>query len=136
MPINFIEEAIRTQALSDAALANLVEDRFYLETHEQGDRDPAIILNLISGMEDLAHDGPTGLAVKRYQFTVRSNCFLKNEQIIARLKKIFNGFSGRLANEIYCGNVKHAGDGPRFRNVGENVKQSSTDFMFTQRIEQ
>lgn len=135
-PIIFVEEAIRTHALQDAALANLVGDRFYMDVFQQGDDDPSILLSQISGVEELAHDGPAGLCTKRFQMTIRSNCLFKNIQIAARLKKIFHGFSGRLANEIQVGRVQHAGEVNLGQNPGENIRMYATDFVFVQRVEQ
>lgn len=135
MPINFIEQAIREQALSDVALSNLIGDRFYMDTFQQGNSDPSILLSQVSGVEELAHDGPAGLCTKRFQFTLRSTCLLKNLQINARLKKIFHGFSGRLANQIQVGRVQHAGEVNLGQSPGENIRMFATDFIFVERVE-
>ena len=65
-----IEEALYSKLTGDAGVAALVSTRIYPNVVPQDIALPAVAYQRISTVRDMAHDGPTGVAHARFQFTV------------------------------------------------------------------
>jgi hypothetical protein len=110
----FVEEGIRLLFLADAALANMISDRFYPGELPQGVTAPAVVLTLVSSIPEMSHQGEVGQENARFQFTISSDCPYKTMQVAGHVRRIIrehlrgvlpNGFRYVMArsNDVQLG---------------------------------
>jgi hypothetical protein len=70
---------------------------------------PAATYRLISHVEPMDHDGPTGLITERYQITVYADTHAAALEAIRSVRRLFRGFSGHLGAGVRVDVVEIAG---------------------------
>lgn len=90
-----IEQGIMT-FLQNSSLIDLVGDRIHYVKAPQTIEAPYLVITKISGPRDSAHEGGTGLANPRFQFTAFSWEYYHCKQVIEELQNLMHGFSGLM----------------------------------------
>ena len=139
--IEFLEEAIRAHALSDAYLANLLSDgndrhRWYGPVLEQMEALPAVTVSLVASVDAAPTQvGHSGLERARYQFTVWGSCWRECLQLTAAITRpgFFDGFRGHFGSVLIhrCSKVNVVDLG---KEPGRNVYKRAIDFYFLYRV--
>lgn len=93
-----IEEAIFDHLTGDAGVAALVGTRIYPTVIPQDAALPACAYQRISGPRDLAHDGPTGQALARIQFTCTATSYGAVKGLANAIREALDGFSGTMGS--------------------------------------
>lgn len=126
-----LETGLRDKALEDAALAAAIGERWYGPDLAQGAEMPAVTVSQISGIPELAHQGPSGQTHSRYQFTVWSDCYIEVIQVAAHITRIFSGFRGTLPGGIRTGFISQINRVTLGRDPGQNLRRVALDFRIT-----
>lgn len=91
-----MEQALRDLLLAAAVAGDIVPGGIEVswQEHPQGVPLPGIVLNLVSGDEPLAQDGPVGLEQATVQVDVYSMDRDQAQAIGAQVRSLLNGFRG------------------------------------------
>jgi hypothetical protein len=89
-----IEQGIMQLLLASPALAGIVGDRIHYVKAPEDTVAPYLVINKISGPRDHTHDGGSGLANPRIQFSAFSFQYADCKAIIEALQDLMQGFSG------------------------------------------
>jgi hypothetical protein len=91
-----IEEALYSKLTGDAGVAALVVARIYPNVVPQDIAMPAVAYQRISTTRVMAHDGPTGVASARFQFTVSGSTYSSARNVVNAIRTALDGFSGLM----------------------------------------
>jgi hypothetical protein len=91
-----IEHALRTILVNNDGVKNLVNDRIYYNIAPQGTTIPYIVFFKIAGPREHSHDGKSGLAHPRFQFSVFADTYLKAKQITQAIQNALDCFTGEI----------------------------------------
>jgi hypothetical protein len=91
-----IEEALYSKLTGDAGVAALVVARIYPNVVPQDIAMPAVAYQRISTVRDMAHDGPTGVAHARFQFTISASTYSSARNVANAIRVALDGFSGLM----------------------------------------
>ena len=94
-----IEEALYSCLTSDAGVAALVSTRIYPNVVPQDIALPAVAYQRISTTRVMAHDGPTGVANARFQFTVSASTYSSARNVANAIRTALDGFSGLMGGQ-------------------------------------
>jgi len=70
--------------------------RVYALTAPHDSIDPYIVLARVSGVRSYTHDGPTPLALTRYQITVYGKGYAATKATVEEIRQAFSGFKGQM----------------------------------------
>ena len=93
-----IEAAQYAYLVADADLAALVGTRLYPLLIPQEAALPAVAYQRISGPRILAHDGPTGAAEARIQYTITGASYSSAKAVAAAIRRAVDGYAGQMAD--------------------------------------
>ena len=91
-----IEQAIKTELESTTALTALIGERIYYVKAPQDVETPYIVFFKVTGPREHSHDGASGLAHPRFQFSVFSTTYYEAKQIAEQLQAALQAFSGTM----------------------------------------
>lgn len=79
---------------------NLVNNRVFAVAAPQNVVKPYIVYTQISGERENSHDGATGLATGRYQFSIFSTTYLSTKNVAKEIKDSLQGFTGLMGSTL------------------------------------
>jgi len=82
--------------MADSDVTDLISTRLYPMVVPQDAELPAAAYQRISGPREHSHDGATGLARARMQFTVLGSTYENGKDIAEALRGSMDGFSGTM----------------------------------------
>lgn len=91
-----IEQAILTALLADATLSALVSTRIYYVKAPQDATTPYVVFFKISSQRVASHDGASGLADARFQFSCFGTTYKSVKDMVAAIQGVLEGFTGTL----------------------------------------
>lgn len=91
-----MEEALAKYLLADGGLRTLVGNRIYWALAPQGVASPRIVLFRISGLRDMALDGPTGFVSSRVQCDCIGTTYSSAKAMARALEARLSGYSGTM----------------------------------------
>lgn len=91
-----LEEGLYAYLVADAGVAALIGTRLYPLLVPQDAALPAMAYQRISGPRDHTHDGASGLAMARIQFTAVGSSYSEAKSVMAALRAALDGFSGTM----------------------------------------
>lgn len=91
-----IEQAIMTALLAASTISNLVVKRIYFATAPQDVVNPYIVFFKVSSVRVASHDGASGLAAARFQFSCFAETYKEAKSIALALQGVLEGYSGTL----------------------------------------
>ena len=89
-----IEQAILTRLLADSAISTLVGTRIYYVRADQAVAKPYIVFSKISAIRVSSHDGGSGLANPRFQFSCFGETYKSVTDIAVAIQDSLEGFTG------------------------------------------
>jgi hypothetical protein len=95
-----IESALRTRALSVAAVSALIGTRMYPGKLPQDPTYPAVTYTRISGPRLYSHQGATGLAEGRFQFDCWAASYSAAKSTAAAVRESLEGFRGTVGSDV------------------------------------
>lgn len=96
-----IEASLRMFVIADPAVSALVGPRVYTLKLPQTPQYPAVVYQRISGPRMHSHDGATGLAEGRWQFTAWARRYQDAKAVADALRQRMDGYSGAVgADEV------------------------------------
>ena len=107
-----IEEALYTRATTFTALQTLIGGRFYPLLAPDKPTKPYVVYQRISGARTESHDGSSGLANPRFQFSSWSEDFLEVIKVADQIRLAFHGYRAtvqgvRLDTILFLGDLHH-----------------------------
>lgn len=119
----YIEAAIYYHLINDADVAALVGTRIYPNVIPQDASLPSLAYQVISRPGLMAHDGPSGLAWPRVQFTVQADDYDQVVDLTNKVRIALDGYSGLMGGPggvtVEGAFVKDARDGHQFATERE-----------------
>jgi len=94
-----IEQALRIYILAQSAITAYIGDRLYFVRAPQNAEKPYIVFFKVTGPRLHSHDGASGLANPRFQFSVFSDKYSVAKKICAALQAALDGYSGTMGGE-------------------------------------
>ena len=91
-----IEEAVTYHLENDAGVAAIAGDRIYPNVIPQDVSLPALAYQVISRPGIMAHDGPPGYALPRFQVTAQAETYNQVVSLVNAVRVAFDGFSGLM----------------------------------------
>lgn len=91
-----IEQAILTALFANASVKGVVADRIYYVQAPQGVTAPYVVFFKVSGPRVHSHDGASGLAHPRFQFSCFAKTYAAAKQIAGYIQTVLQGYSGTL----------------------------------------
>jgi hypothetical protein len=88
---------LRMLLTSDAGVAALVADRVFTEVLPQAGDVPAVVFTEVAGDDDVALDGPTGLASRRVQVDSWARTRAEATELGLAVKAVLAGHAGAAA---------------------------------------
>lgn len=114
-----IDEALYTLVTGAAAVSAQIGTRMYAGIIPESAALPAVAYQRISAQRDMAHDGPTGVAMPRYQFSIVASTYYQAVQIGDEIRKTLNGYTGTVGGvEILY--IELLTDALDYGRLGEN----------------
>ena len=98
-----LEEGIYTELSTDSGVTAIAGTRGYPLVIPQDASLPAWAYQRISGPRVLAHDGPTGLAQARVQFTCTAGSYDEAKSLANAIRGALDGFKGMLGGGVFVG---------------------------------
>lgn len=89
-----IHEAVRALLIADSTISGIVSTGIYPLIAPQGSSLPCIVYQRISGPRISAHDGPSGLARPRYQYTCIAATYAAAKALANAVREVLDGYSG------------------------------------------
>ena len=89
-----LEEGIVVRLMALPAVTALIGTRLYPNVVPEEATEPVAAYQRISNPRLNAHDGPTGWAKGRIQFTAQANTYLQAKAVAAAIAAAFDGFRG------------------------------------------
>lgn len=86
-----IDRAFVGYLRSQAAVAQLVQDRIRPDALAQDDTYPAMAFTLVSAQRDMTQSGPSGVAVSRYQFDLYAESAGQVQDLAAAMRAVLIG---------------------------------------------
>ena len=102
-----IEEALYTYLKGYEGLSALTGDRIYPLLMPQNSTYPGIVYQKISGFHQKSHQGSSGLARTRIQFTCWAKTYAESKNVAEQLRLALEGYRGMMGGE--SGVNVHAG---------------------------
>ena len=94
-----VEEALWSVVTGDDAVKALIGARLFPLVIPEDATLPAAAYQRISGPRMLAHDGPTGLAMGRFQFTATATTYAAAKGVIGAIRECLDGYQGTVDGE-------------------------------------
>lgn len=88
-----------TFLLAQSTVRAYVGYRIYFGRAPQNVKQPYMIINKISGPREHSHDGGSGLATPRFQFTVFAEKYSDCKGCISALQTALQGYSGTMGGD-------------------------------------
>lgn len=86
-----IEEGLVAHLMADSSVTDLISTRLYPLVVPQDASLPAVAYQRISGPREHAHDGPSGLARARVQFTALGSTYAEAKSVVTALQGSLDG---------------------------------------------
>ena len=132
-----IEEAVVKIWDDDPTIGALAADRFYPEELPQKPKYPAGVYQVITGDSRMSMDGPSGLALTRFQFSLYAETVDKRVALKKAVMARFNGYKGTfklddgLIEIQLCWRVdEDSGHESDLEGAAETVYRLTLDFNF------
>lgn len=93
-----LEESIYAKLSTTSGVTALVSTRIYPDVIPQDIAMPAVAYQRITAVREMAHDGPSGLASVRVQFTIAAASYSSAKAIAAVIRTTLDGFSGTMGS--------------------------------------
>ena len=91
-----IEEALYNKLSTTSGVTTICSTRIYPNVIPQDAAMPAVAYQRISTVRDMAHDGPTGMAHARFQFTCSAALYSTARSLANAIRVALDGFSGTM----------------------------------------
>jgi len=91
-----LEEGIVAHLMADSDVTDLISTRLYPMVVPQDVSLPAVAYQRISGPREPVHEGASGLARARMQFTVLGSTYEGGKDVAEALRGSMDGFSGTM----------------------------------------
>lgn len=91
-----VETELVLTVLGTSGVAALIGARLYPLTRPQGVTLPAVRYQRISTVADAAHDGATGLAQCRFQFSIHASSYASAAAVAQALRRALHGQRGTV----------------------------------------
>jgi hypothetical protein len=91
-----IEQAILTKLLATSGLTDLIGERIYYVKAPQDVGIPYVVFFKVSGAREHSHDGASGLARPRFQFSCFSETYYEAKQIAEQIQSALQAYSGTM----------------------------------------
>jgi len=95
-----VEEALYSRLTSDVAVSALVGSRVYNTRLPQGPTLPCVTYTRVSTVADMAHDGPVGYELARYQIDAYATTFETIRSLADAVRNCLNGYSGTVLSTV------------------------------------
>ena len=95
-----IEEALYSYLSSHSGLTNLVGNRIYPMILPQNTALPAVSYQRISAIRERSHEGPSGLAHPRFQFSCWGDTYKQVKDVAEQIRFALDGYKG-IMNEVH-----------------------------------
>jgi len=94
-----IEQALHTKLAGTAALTALVGERIYFRKAPQDVLKPYLVFFKVSAPREHSHDGASGLAVTRWQFSTFAETYKGAKDVTQQIQAALQGFSGVMGGD-------------------------------------
>jgi hypothetical protein len=91
-----IEEALYSKLSTTSGVMTICSTRIYPNVIPQDAAMPALAYQRISTVRYMAHDGPTGVAQARFQFTCSAALYSTARSLANAIRVALDGFSGLM----------------------------------------
>jgi len=100
-----IEQALMTFLLAQTGITDLVGTRIHFVQAPQDTETPYLVFQKISGVREHSHDGASGLANPRFQFSAFAETYSAAKGVIAALQTALDGYTGTMGGVggVYVG---------------------------------
>lgn len=122
-----MEEEIRALLLADSGVSGHAGTRVSFGAHPQGQPFPGVVLNTISGMDDLTAGGPSGLSESRIQVDCYAETYGAAKLLSRAVKTALSGYSGGGLQGVFHASTRDGREGGT--NEAERPFRVSMDFM-------
>ena len=86
-----IEQALLTELLAFTGLTTLIGEKIYYVNAPQDVIAPYIVMTKISSVREHSHQGSSGLATARFQFSIFSTTYYEAKQIAEQIQLAIDG---------------------------------------------
>ena len=93
-----IESGLYDYLKGHAGLSALIIDRIYPLRLPDVATFPAVVYQKVTVQREVSHDGDTGLARSRFQFTCIDKTYIGAKNVADQIRLAFNGFSGAMGS--------------------------------------
>lgn len=122
-----INEALWTRLTGVSGLSALVSARVYPGYAPQNATRPFVTYFLVTRTHYTSHDGSSGAARSRYQFSAWSDNYLEAEAVAEQIRLALQGYAGTI-DSCVIGAVLPAGDGPITYDEETELYQVPVDY--------
>lgn len=91
-----IEQAVLKALLADSGVTGLIGQRLYYVKAPQDVAKPYVVFFKASAPREYSHDGASGLARPRFQFSCFAMTYKKAKQIAEAIRGVIEAFSGTM----------------------------------------
>ena len=98
-PLLILEEGLYLLLTQNASITALTgPNGIYLNSVPEDAHDPCMCIQKISSAPDSTNDGPSGLNIRRYQFSFYSTSYPNAVRLSETTRQAIDGFTGHLPN--------------------------------------
>lgn len=94
-----IEQAVLKELIGTSGLTNLVGQRIYYVKAPQNVSNPYIIFSKIAAPREHDHDGASGLASARFQFSIFAQTYREVKLIAGQIQSALQAFKGTMGGD-------------------------------------
>jgi len=129
-----IETALITFLKAESGITDLVSSRIHFVKAPQDIAKPYLIIIKISSPRDHTHDGASGLAHPRFQFSAFATTYSEAKEIIAAVQAALQGYSGIMGGDggVYVNGCFYD-DENDFYETETNLYHVSADYILWHR---
>jgi len=113
-----IETALMTYLLAQSGITDIVDTRIYFVKAPQDVAKPYIVFFKVTSPRDHSHDGGTGLANPRFQFSIFSTTYGEAKNIATAVQTALQGYTGTMGGDggVYVTAVTYEDENDFYEN--------------------
>lgn len=116
-----IEQALTTYLLAQSGITDLVGQRIHFVKAPQDVANPYIVFLKVSAPREHSHDGASGMAVTRFQFSCFANTYSGAKDVAAAVQTALQAYQGTMggAGGVYVDSIFYDNESDRYEEASK-----------------